>query len=75
VTIVAAPIRILDIAVLLNAMLVRLVLIPTLLRVFRRYTWTLPRWLNRILPEVRFGHGQAAARPGVEAVPAAERSP
>ena len=47
---------ILGIAVLLDAMLVRLVLIPTLLRVFGRHAWALPRWLDRILPNVRFGH-------------------
>jgi RND superfamily putative drug exporter len=48
---------ILGIAVLLDAMLVRLILIPTLLRVFGRYAWASPRWLDRILPDVRFGHG------------------
>jgi RND superfamily putative drug exporter len=48
---------ILGIAVLLDAMLVRLILIPTLLRVFGRYAWALPRWLDRLLPDVRFGHG------------------
>ena len=47
---------ILGIAVLLDAMLVRLILIPTLLRVFGRHAWALPRWLDRILPDVRFGH-------------------
>ena len=47
---------ILGIAVLLDAMLVRLVLIPTLLRIFGHYAWAKPRWLNRILPNVRFGH-------------------
>jgi RND superfamily putative drug exporter len=47
---------ILGLAVLLDAALVRLVLIPTLLRVFGRYAWTLPRWLDRLLPDVRFGH-------------------
>ncbi len=47
---------ILGIAVLLDAMLVRLVLIPTLLRVCGRYAWALPRWLDRLLPDVRFGH-------------------
>jgi RND superfamily putative drug exporter len=47
---------ILGIAVLLDAMLVRLILIPTLLRVFGRAAWALPRWLDRILPDVRFGH-------------------
>ena len=29
---------------------------PTLLRVFGRCAWALPRWLGRILPDVRFGH-------------------
>ncbi len=48
---------ILGIAVLLDAMLVRLVLIPTLLRVFGRSAWALPRFLHRVLPDVRFGHG------------------
>jgi RND superfamily putative drug exporter len=47
---------ILGIAVLLDAMLVRLILIPTLLRVFGRRAWALPHWLDRILPDVRFGH-------------------
>jgi RND superfamily putative drug exporter len=47
---------ILGIAVLLDAMLVRLVLIPTLLRVFGHWAWTRPRWLSRLLPDVRFGH-------------------
>jgi RND superfamily putative drug exporter len=47
---------ILGLAVLLDAALVRLVLIPTLLRVFGRYAWALPRWLDRLLPSVRFGH-------------------
>jgi RND superfamily putative drug exporter len=44
------------IAVLLDAMLVRLVLIPTLLRVFGRTAWALPHWLHRLLPDVSFGH-------------------
>jgi RND superfamily putative drug exporter len=47
---------ILGIAVLLDAMLVRLILIPTLLRVFGRHAWALPRWLDRVLPGIRFGH-------------------
>ena len=47
---------ILGVAVLLDAALVRLVLIPTLLRVFGRHAWALPRWLDRLLPDVRFGH-------------------
>ena len=48
---------ILGIAVLLDALLIRLVLLPTLLRIFGRSAWALPRWLDRLLPDVRFGHG------------------
>jgi RND superfamily putative drug exporter len=47
---------ILGIAVLLDAMLIRLVLMPTLLRVFGHRAWALPRWLDRLLPDVTFGH-------------------
>jgi RND superfamily putative drug exporter len=47
---------ILGVAVLLDAMLVRLVLMPVLLRLLGRYAWVQPRWLDRILPDVRFGH-------------------
>ncbi len=47
---------ILGVAVLLDAMLVRLILIPTLLRVFGHAAWACPRWLDRILPDVKFGH-------------------
>lgn len=47
---------ILGIAVLLDAMLVRLVLVPTLLRVFGHHAWALPSWLDRLLPDIRFGH-------------------
>ena len=47
---------ILGIAVLLDAMLIRLVLMPTLLRVFGHRAWALPGWLDRVLPDIRFGH-------------------
>jgi RND superfamily putative drug exporter len=47
---------ILGIAVLLDALLVRLVLVPVLLRIAGRWAWWLPGWLDRVLPDVRFGH-------------------
>ncbi len=47
---------ILGVAVLIDAVLVRLVLMPVLLRLLGPSAWWLPRWLNRILPNVRFGH-------------------
>ena len=40
------------VAVLLDAMLIRLVLMPVLLRVMGRHAWALPRWLDRVLPDV-----------------------
>jgi putative drug exporter of the RND superfamily len=47
---------ILGVAVLLDAALVRLLLIPVLLRLLGSAAWWLPRPLHRLLPEVRFGH-------------------
>jgi RND superfamily putative drug exporter len=47
---------ILGIAVLLDAALVRLVLVPVLLRAMGRAAWWLPKPLDRLLPNVRFGH-------------------
>jgi RND superfamily putative drug exporter len=47
---------ILGVAVLLDAALVRLLLVPVLLRLMGARAWYLPRWARRILPDVRFGH-------------------
>ena len=47
---------ILGVAVLLDAVLVRLLLLPVLLRVAGPAAWWQPKWLGRVLPEVRFGH-------------------
>jgi RND superfamily putative drug exporter len=47
---------ILGVAVLLDAALVRLLLVPVLLRLMGRSAWYLPRWTRRLLPEVTFGH-------------------
>src|SRR5204862_8260065 len=50
---------ILGVAVLLDAFVVRLLLVPVLLRLAGPVAWYRPRWLARILPDVRFGHGDA----------------
>jgi putative drug exporter of the RND superfamily len=47
---------ILGVAVLLDALLVRLILIPVALRLLGRWAWWLPRWADRVLPNVTFGH-------------------
>ena len=52
---------ILGIAVLLDAFLVRLLLLPVLLRLTGSAAWYLPSWLSRILPDIRFGHGEVGA--------------
>ena len=46
---------ILGIAVLLDAALIRLVLLPVLLRLMGRWAWYLPRWAHRVLPNVSLG--------------------
>jgi RND superfamily putative drug exporter len=47
---------ILGVAVLLDAFLIRLLLLPVLLRVMGARAWYLPAWARRVLPDVRFGH-------------------
>jgi RND superfamily putative drug exporter len=47
---------ILGVAVLLDAALVRLLLLPVMLRLLGKWAWYLPRPLDRMLPDVRFGH-------------------
>ena len=48
---------ILGVAVLLDTFPVRLLLLPVFLRLAGRAAWSMPSWLNRTLPDVRFGHG------------------
>ncbi|MGI8747274.1 MAG: MMPL family transporter, partial [Deinococcus sp.] len=45
----------LAVAVLLDATLVRLVLVPGLLRLAGRWNWWLPGWLDRLLPRMKGG--------------------
>jgi putative drug exporter of the RND superfamily len=47
---------VLGVAVLLDAFLVRLVLLPVLLRLTGRAAWWAPGWLRRVLPDIRFSH-------------------
>jgi RND superfamily putative drug exporter len=47
---------ILGVAVFLDAALVRLVLLPVLLRLMNHATWACPAWLARMLPDIRFSH-------------------
>ena len=47
---------ILGVAVLLDAFLVRLVLLPVMLRLTGAAAWWSPAWLTRVLPNIRFAH-------------------
>ncbi|MCX6433323.1 MAG: MMPL family transporter [Actinobacteria bacterium] len=40
-------------AVLIDAFIVRLVLVPSLMSLFGRANWWMPRWLGRFLPNIR----------------------
>jgi putative drug exporter of the RND superfamily len=42
----------LTVAVLLDATIVRLILLPALIRLFGERTWHVPAWLDRILPRI-----------------------
>jgi RND superfamily putative drug exporter len=48
---------VLGVAVLLDAFLVRLVLLPVLLRLTGKAAWWTPGWLKRVLPPITFAHG------------------
>ena len=47
---------ILGVAVLLDAVLIRLILLPVLLRVTGSAAWWSPAWLRRVLPSIGFSH-------------------
>ncbi len=47
---------VLGIAVLLDAFLVRLVLLPVLLRLTGDAAWYSPSWLRKVLPDITFAH-------------------
>ena len=46
----------LAVAVLLDATIVRMMLVPSVMGLLGEHNWWLPRWLDRILPKVRFSH-------------------
>ncbi|WP_416564145.1 MMPL family transporter [Nocardia testacea] len=47
---------ILGVAVLLDALVVRLVLLPVMLRLTGHAAWWSPRWLRAVLPAINFSH-------------------
>jgi RND superfamily putative drug exporter len=54
-------------AVLLDALVVRMLLLPAVLQLLGRITWTLPRWLERRMPRVTIEpEPDATPRPSLE---------
>jgi putative drug exporter of the RND superfamily len=57
-------------AVFLDALVVRMLLLPAVLQLLGRTTWAMPRWLDRRLPRIAIeaepGASAAAARPSLE---------
>ncbi len=62
-------------AVLLDAFVVRLILIPSLMTVFGTANWWLPRWLDRVLPHVSVESEDDLAAGAAEIVDVEEPEP
>jgi RND superfamily putative drug exporter len=60
-------------AVLIDATLVRMVLVPATMSLLGKANWWLPAWLDRILPDLDLEGG--APEPAIEPVPDAEPEP
>jgi len=59
------------VAVLIDATVVRLVLVPATMALLGRANWYLPRWLDRVLPHLDVeGHDPAARTPVAAGAPA-----
>ena len=59
----------LGIAILTDALLMRMTLVPALLTVLGERSWAMPAWLDRILPNVTI------ESPGEQEIPVVEREP
>jgi RND superfamily putative drug exporter len=64
---------VLAVAVLLDAVLIRLVLLPVVLRLLGDRAWWSPSWLDRVLPRVQLSHG-APTQPRTAATVTQSRS-
>jgi uncharacterized membrane protein YdfJ with MMPL/SSD domain len=58
----------LGVAILTDALVVRMTLVPALLTVLDKHSWTIPRWLDKALPNITIEppseRDAAAERPG-----------
>ena len=56
-------------AVLIDASLVRMVLVPSVMTLLGAHAWWMPRWLDRVIPQLRIEGSAAAAESGGRAAP------
>lgn len=42
------------VAVFVDAFIIRIILVPAIMKILNRLNWYLPKWLNRILPQITF---------------------
>jgi putative drug exporter of the RND superfamily len=57
-------------AILIDATVVRMALVPAIMQLLGRASWWIPRWLDRIVPRLDHEPGLAVARPAVRERPA-----
>jgi len=60
------------VAILLDATVVRMVLVPATMSLLGRWNWWVPAWLDRVLPTVRAEVSDADLPAGIPAPPTAE---
>ncbi len=62
-------------AVLIDASLVRMILVPSVMALLGPSAWYIPRWLDRILPQLELEGSSAAPASAPEPVPVEEPAP
>ena len=62
-------------AILTDALLVRMTLVPSLLTVLGERSWAMPGWLNRALPNVTIEPPSEREQPVVQAEPVGAGTP
>jgi RND superfamily putative drug exporter len=63
----------LGVAILVDALVIRMVLVPALMHLLGRRAWYIPRWLDRALPPLTIEPAEHA--PGADAAPDEESRP
>jgi RND superfamily putative drug exporter len=63
------------VAILIDALLVRTVLVPAAMHTFGKANWALPRWLDRRLPRLELEEGEPDSEPAGEIPPGRSLDP